>query len=142
IVLQKERLGYFEAIAKRPGWFPVGLFIERDIQNPFGVEGYKTFAYEMLDEFREAPQMVLFPCARGNGLYGAWKGFREAFDWKWSAACPKMVACQPVGANSLEISLCAGSDEPVFLPARGHGIAVSVSEQLSSAHALRAIRES
>ncbi len=142
IVPQERRLELFEAIARRPGWFPVGLFMERDVQNPFGVEGYKTFAYEMLEALIEPPQMVLFPCARGNGLYGAWKGFREAVAWNWADAAPRMVACQPSAANSLEVSLRAGADQAVPVSARSASIAVSTFEQVSSTHALQAIRES
>ena len=52
-----------------------------------------------------------------------------------------MVACQPEGANSLEVSLRGDLDHVVELP-RFRSVAVSTSETVASAHALRAIRES
>ncbi len=59
---------------------------------------------------------MLFPCARGNGLYGTWKGFRDAQRWGWATDAPAMVACQPLGANSLEVSLQRGDAEVIELP--------------------------
>jgi len=59
------------------------------------------------------------PCCSlrpGNGLYGTWKGFREARQWGWARDLPMMVACQPIGANSLEVSLQRGLAEVVELP--------------------------
>ena len=101
----------FEHLARQEDWFPLGLFLPRPVHNPFGIEGYKTFAYETIDALGEAPAAMLFPCARGNGLYGAWKGFCEAERWGWIDERPAMVACQPVGANSLEVSIQVGSDD-------------------------------
>src|SRR5262249_14569902 len=83
----------------------------------------------------------LFPCARGNGLYGAWKGFREVARYGWSGAAPAMAACQPVGSNSLEVSLAQGSQRSIELP-RAASIAQSAAEAVASDHALAALRES
>ena len=106
----------FEHLARHRGWFPIGLFLPRPVHNPFGIEGYRTIAYEILEELGTAPAAMLFPCARGNGLYGAWKGFRDAQRWGWAADVPAMVACQPLGANSLEVSLRRGEAEVIELP--------------------------
>ena len=135
------RRALLERIASHESWWPVGLFLPRTVQNPYGIEGYKTFAYELIEDLGTPPAAVLFPCARGNGLYGAWKGFRELRDWGWSTRTPAMVACQPEGANSLEVSLRDDLDHVVELP-RFKSIAVSTSESVASVHALRAIRDS
>lgn len=131
----------FERLARERGWFPIGLFLPRPVHNPFGIEGHKTFAYEMLEDLGEAPSAVLFPCARGNGLYGAWKGFREAVEFGWATSLPAMVACQPVGANSLEASLACGAAEAVELPPV-ESVAISTKETVSDTRALEAIRAS
>ena len=107
----------------------------------FGIEGYKTFAYEMLEALGDLPAAVLFPCARGNGLYGAWKGFREAVDFGWTVRLPAMVACQPAGANSLEASLHQGAKEAVEL-SPVESVAVSTKETVSDTRALEAIHAS
>jgi len=136
-----RRVTVFEEIAHQGSWFPIFATFRRPVQNPFGVEAYKTFAYEMVEQLNGAPAMVLFPCARGNGLYGAWKGFRESVQLGWARTTPRMVACQPIGCNSLEVSLQRGSTQAVELP-RQPSIAQSAAETVASDHALAALRES
>ena len=131
----------FEHLARRRRHFPIGLFLPRPVHNPFGIEGYRAIAYEIVAELDRAPRAVLFPCARGNGLYGAWKGFRDARRWQWAADHPMMVACQPTGANSLEVSLQRGLGEMVELPPV-ESVAASTRETVADAHALRAVVES
>jgi threonine synthase len=130
-----------EHLARHRGWFPVGLFLPRPVHNPFGIEGYRAIAYEVLEALGAAPAAMLFPCARGNGLYGAWKGFRDAQRWGWTSDLPAMVACQPAGANSLEVSLRRGASEVVELPPV-ESIAASTRETVADRHALEAIRAS
>ena len=140
-VAAEARFARFEELAHTPGIFPVGLFMARTVQNPFGIEAYRTIAYEVIEELDAAPNAVLFPCARGNGLYGAWKGFRDALDWGWVASTPHMMACQPQLANSLEVSLERNSSMAIeLLPAES--IARSVCETIAADKALQAIRES
>jgi threonine synthase len=131
----------FERLALEAGWFPVGLFLGRRVHNPFGIEGYKPIAYEILAALGRAPGAVLFPCARGNGLYGAWKGFVEAGRFGWTARHPRVIACQPAAANSLEVSLARGAAEPVArVP--GPSICRSTREAVADVQALAAIRRS
>jgi threonine synthase len=137
----EQRQGVFETLCEQHGWFPLGLFLPRSVSNPFGVEGYKTFAYELIEALGEAPAAVLFPSARGNGLYGAWKGFREALDWGWIERMPRMIACQPAGADSLAEAMRRGSDAPISLPPFT-SVAFSASEPVAGPHALSAIRAS
>jgi threonine synthase len=136
-----RRIQVFEEIAHSGAWFPIFATFQRPVQNPFGIDGYKTFAYELTEQLGDAPDIVLFPCARGNGLYGAWKGFREVSRYGWSRAAPAMVACQPVGSNSLEVSLAHGSQRSIELP-RATSVAKSAAEVVASDHALVALRES
>ena len=131
----------FEHLARHRGWFPIGLFLPRAVHNPFGIEGYRTIAYEVVEELGGAPTAMLFPCARGNGLYGAWKGFHDAQRWSWATEVPAMVACQPLGANSLEVSLQRGGTEVIELPP-AQSLAASTCETVADRHALEAIRAS
>ncbi len=141
LVDKARRFTRFEAIASDADCFPVGLFLARAVQNPFGVEAYRTFGYELLDDLGRVPDAVLFPCARGNGLYGAWKGFQDAIYWRWADRMPAMVACQPAQANSLEASLRSGSASAVALPP-ADSVARSICETTASDRALSAIRQS
>jgi threonine synthase len=141
LVEKEERFARFEELAHAPDRFPVGLFMARSVQNPFGIEAYRTIAYEVIEELNDVPHSVLFPCARGNGLYGAWKGFRDARDWGWVETAPRVIACQPALANSLEESLRQNSPTAVELPP-ADSIARSVCETIAADKALQAIRES
>jgi threonine synthase len=136
-----ERFARFEAIAEWPGCYPVGLFMNRKVQNPFGVEGYRTLAYELIECLGKAPDYVLFPCARGNGLYGCWKGFQDALAWDWSASVPHMIGCQPAVANSLEISIARHAQRAVET-APANSVARSISETVTGDHAIGAVRAS
>ncbi len=136
-----ERQRVFERIAARPGWFPLGLMLPRAVQNPFGVEGYRTLAWEMIEDLGGAPAAVLFPCARGNGLYGAWKGFLQARAWGWCETTPRLYACQPVGANSIQVTIARGARHAVELdPIRS--LAASAAETVSDDRAVDAVRSS
>jgi len=140
-VIDRElRFAALEAAARHPDWFPLGLFLPRRVQNAFGVEGYRTFAYEVVEELGDAPAAMMFPCARGNGLYGAYKGFLDCRDAGWATRMPRLVATQPAGANSLEVSLLRNTDTAVELPPFD-SIAKSTSETVGSDDALRAIRQ-
>lgn len=136
-----ERFARFEAIAERPGCYPIGLFMNRKVQNPFGIEGYRTLAYELIENLGRAPEYVLFPCARGNGLYGCWKGFQDALEWGWTSAAPHMVGCQPALANSLEVSIASNAARAVET-APAQSIARSISETVTGDHAIGAVRRS
>jgi len=126
----------FEHAALERGWFPVGLRMPRRVSNPFGVEGYRAIAIEVAAALGRAPDAMLFPCARGNGLFGAWRGFSAM-----PGPRPRMVACQPADANSIEASLRAGVEMPLELPP-STSIAFSTRESQADPMALRAIRES
>ena len=140
VVERELRFQALEIAAENLEWFPVGLFLPRRVQNAFGVEGYRSFAYEIVDELGEAPDAILFPCARGNGLYGAYKGFLDCREAGWITRLPRMIATQPNGANSLEISVSRHTSEAVELPPFD-SIARSTSETVGSDDALRALRD-
>jgi threonine synthase len=136
----ERRQALFEHAALRRGWFPVGLRMPRAVHNAFGVEGYRGIAHEILDALGGAPpDAMLFPCARGNGLYGTWLGFLDRLPP--GAPVPRMIACQPDTANSVEVSLARGLDEPVELPPSA-SVAFSTRERQADGGTLRAIRAS
>jgi threonine synthase len=134
----EERLLAMRELAATGQVFPVGLFIAWPVSNPFGIEGYKTIAYELYCQLGPRIDAVVFPCARGNGLYGTWKGFCELLDLGLIASVPRMIGVQPEGAASLPAAFAASAavaaevEEP-------HSIATSIRERVASDDALRAI---
>src|SRR5215510_15506207 len=87
----------------------------------------------------DVPDAVVFPCARGNGLYGAWKGFRELQDLGIVGRLPRMMACQPAGASTIGASLEAGSQVRLQ---PSPSVAASINEAVASARATQAVRDS
>jgi threonine synthase len=142
VMINRElRFAALGVAAQREDWFPVGLFMPASVQNAFGIEGYRTFAYEVVEQLGEAPGIMMFPCARGNGLYGAYKGFVDCLEGGLIRRLPRLVATQPVRANSIEISLARGEANAIEMPPF-ESVAKSTSESIGSDDALRAIRSS
>jgi threonine synthase len=127
-----------EHLAQHRGWFPAGLFMPFSISNPYGVEGYKTFAYEIWRELHEVPEHIFFPCARGNGLYGCWKGWKELQRYGLVNTVPRHHATQPEGAAPLVCSFEQGMRKSAVVD-NPHSVAMSTRESVSSDQALDAI---
>lgn len=64
--------------------------------NMFGVQGYTTVAYEIVEQMREyQPTAVVIPCARGDLLWGIWEGFVESLRLGWIESLPRLYAVEP-----------------------------------------------
>ena len=86
-----------EAVAKR-GWVPLSNYHDPPIgSNPFGVEGYKTIAYELTEQLEGAPDVVVVPAAYADGLAGIHRGFAELVAHGRLTAVPRMVAAEAFG---------------------------------------------
>jgi threonine synthase len=127
-------------VAER-GWYPSVSYSPRPIYNPYGVEGYKTVAYELARQLDGVPDKVLVPVASGNILYGIWKGFRELHELGVVDRLPEIFACHASGANPLEVSFQQGLQEVVTLDAP-FSIATSTMEKTAERHALASLYQS
>jgi threonine synthase len=124
-------------------WFPATILCpQAGYSNPFGVEGFKTIAFEIVDALGGyAPDRVFVPAGSGDGTYGVWKGFRELAELKVISSTPRMIACQPHGANSASHAWKMGRHHVEPLPCVKTD-ALSVAELATGDHALRAVYES
>ena len=61
------------------GWYPTSPFFGPVVgSNPYGMEGYKTIAYEIAEAFDwNPPDWCVLPVCYGDALFGMWKGFEE-----------------------------------------------------------------
>lgn len=137
-----DRWPLVEAGVRRRGWFPTSPFSAPAVgSNPFGVEGYKTLAYEVVEQLGwRAPDWCVLPVCYGDALYGMWKGFDDLARWGWLPARPRMVAAEIYG--SLAAALVAGGDAVPEM-ARAHDTrAVSIGTTRSTYQALHALRAS
>lgn len=94
-----DRWSVLRAAVESFGWVPIsGLVIPPIGSNPFGVEGYKTIAYELWRQLGEVPDVVVVPTAHGDGLAGLRRGFSDLIGLGVASRMPRLVAAEPFGA--------------------------------------------
>src|SRR5258706_915620 len=127
---------------ERFGWYPTSGFIVPPVgSNPWGVEGYKTIAYEVAEDLGwTAPDVVVVPSAYSDGLYGIWKGWTELHTLGLIKHAPRMIAAEPFGplAHALERGLQA----PEAVEAAGPSVAFSIASRYGTWQGLAALRDS
>src|SRR5439155_22951712 len=92
-----ERDGLMRELAEA-GWFPATCLAPLPVPNPFGAEGYKTIAYELVEQLDGPPDAGVLPGGAGDGYYGVAKGFAELAAPGRIGAGPRALALQPLGA--------------------------------------------
>lgn len=84
-------------LVREEGWFPLTNHLVPPVgSNPFGVEGYKTIAYEIAEALGTAPDAVLVPTARGDLIWGIGAGFRELAAEGVIISAPRLIAVEPI----------------------------------------------
>ena len=127
---------------ERLGWYPTSGFIAPPVgSNPWGVEGYKTIAYEIAEDLGwTVPDVVIVPSAYSDGLYGTWKGWTELQALGLVKHAPRMIAAEPFGplAHALEHEL----ESPEIVDAPAPSVAFSIASRYGTWQGLAALRES
>jgi len=123
------------------GWYPTSGFSLPPIgSNPYGIEGYKTLAYEVAEELHwHAPDLVVVPSAYSDGLRGVWKGMAELHALGLIKKLPRMVAAEPFGSLARALERDLEAPEPV---AGGDSVAFSIASRYGTYQGLRALRDS
>jgi len=87
---------------ERLGWFPVSGYQAPPVGSvPFGIEAYKTIAYEIQAQLGAAvPSWVVVPVAYADGLSGIERGYRDLFGCGSIGRSPRMLAVEPIGAHA------------------------------------------
>lgn len=125
----------------RFGWFVTSPFSAPVIgSNPYGVEGYKTIAYELAAQCDgDIPHWVIVPTAYGDVLRGIWRGFRDLHEAGHIAKLPKVAAAEAHGsvAKTLEID----GDSLVRIENAPDSQAMSISVPQGTFQSLVSVRE-
>ena len=138
-IVLKERTQYLSTLVRDYGYYPATTQSPMPVSNPFGVEGYKTIAYEVnLQLDGRVPDRIYAPVAAGDGLYGIWKGMTELKTMGIVDRLPRMFGCQAKGCNPFVRSFKAKRKEvkPVRNPTTD---ALSISDPTGGDCALDAI---
>jgi len=128
-----------QAVAER-GWVPMSGFRNPPIgSNPFGIEGYKTIAYELVEQFGRAPDVVITPVAYGDGLSGLARGFEDLRTLGVIEAVPRLVAAEVFGPY--EQALRAGAEVTETVPVQP-SVAFSIATPVATFQGIDALRRS
>jgi threonine synthase len=127
------------AVAER-GWIPMSGFSNPPIgSNPYGVDGYKSLAFEIVEQLGRAPDVVVVPVAYGDGLAGIFRGFTELRNLTVIEDIPRLVVAETFGPYGQ--ALRSGQDVTGSVPVRASA-AFSIATPVGTYQALRAVRDS
>jgi threonine synthase len=135
-----DRWKLVEAGVDLYGWFPVTVFVYPLVgSNTYGIEGYKTIAFELVDQLGRVPDKVVMPVGAGDAFFGAWKGFQEYRDLGYADDVPTMLAGEVFGPlqNAQEKGL-----DHVEETRRAPTVAISVGMHTSTYQALSVLNDS
>ncbi len=122
---EDARWPFVRRMVEEKGYYPATNYLEPPVSsNPFGVDGYKTVAYELFEELQSPvseslPTKILIPTCRGDVLAGIAYGFEELCRAGLLALAPHLVAVEP--ARRLELVL-SGSDYRQSFATESHGM--------------------
>ena len=104
-----ERWAFIRTKAREDGWLSATNVLNPPTgSEPFGVDGYKTVAYELASDPRTAhADTIVVPTARGDLLWGIYAGYKELVEERAIKQMPRLVAVEPF--PRLELAL-AGTD--------------------------------
>jgi threonine synthase len=140
VLAQREAL--LAWLVRERGWYPSTGVTPAPVGSPYGLEGYKTIAYEVyLQLGGRFPGRVLVPTSGGDALYGPWKGFRELAALGAPGPPPRMVAVQAAGCDPLVDAWRRGLPEVPVHP-EPRTIALSIGDETGGAIALAALAAS
>ncbi len=122
------------------GWYPTSPFFGPVVgSNPFGIEGYKTIAFEIAEAFDwQPPDWCVLPVCYGDALYGMWKGFCELAAIGLIGRVPRFVAAEVSG--SLGAALASGEAMPPDRPRNALTLATSIGASQGTVQALDVLR--
>jgi threonine synthase len=124
------------------GWFPTSPFFGPVVgSNPYGLEGYKTLAYEIAEDLHwRVPDCCVLPVCYGDALIGMWRGFEEIMALGWTDRMPRMFAAEIYG--SLSAAMSEGGDALPDMPTTHETLAKSTTATRSTYQALYTLRNS
>ena len=137
-----DRWTLMEHAVRHYGWFPTSPFFGPVVgSNPYGIEGYKTLAYEIAEQMDwTVPDWCVLPVCYGDALLGMWRGFEDMIAFGWTDRMPRMVAAETYG--SLGAALSEGLDMPPDVRMNHETVAVSIGASRGTYQALDIVRRS
>jgi threonine synthase len=132
------------AAAERGG--PLGWYDVSTLKEPYRIEGKKTMAYELAEQFGwRWPDWIVYPTGGGTGMVGMWKAFDEIerIGWVEPQKRPRMVSVQAEDCAPIVRAFRAGTEKaPAWEGAKTIADGLRVPKAIGDFLILRAVRES
>jgi threonine synthase len=127
---------------RRYGWFATSPYAAPVVgSHPLGIEGYKTLAYEIVEQLGGTPpDWCAMPVCYGDAIAGLWQGFLDLQAMGAIDRLPRLIAAEAHG--SLQAALRDGGDRIPNMPAAFQTRAISIGATQSAYQALQALRQS
>jgi threonine synthase len=111
---------------------------------PFFLEGTKTLAYELWEDFGfRVPDNIVVPVGAGSSVLGLHFGFRELMKAGQITRLPRLFVAQPLNCSPIDASFRAGSDQVVERHvAKTIAEGASIRQPIRLRHIIAALRES
>ncbi|MFJ5213232.1 pyridoxal-phosphate dependent enzyme [Streptomyces sp. NPDC088354] len=126
-------------ISAEYGYHPVSNLTPTHTGHPFGVEGYKTVAYEIFGDIG-VPEAVFVPTGYGELLFGIGKGFAELHRLGLAPAVPRLFSCEPAAGGPLAAAI--RRDRPAVTVPVGTTAAYSIACRVGGYRGVLALRGS
>jgi len=123
---------------------PRDAFDVSTLKEPYRIEGKKTMAYELYENFeKELPDAILYPTGGGTGLVGMWKAFDEMQAMGLiGAERPRLVSVQAEGCAPIVKAFKEGAEKTEPWPdAHTAAYGLRVPSPIGGFICLRALRE-
>jgi threonine synthase len=139
-VLREPAVPFVELLVD-DGWFPAtgtdpGIVGRA---NPYGQEGYRRIAYELVAELGHMPEVISVPAGSGDTLFGIWRALRDMHELL-DLPMPFLIGGQPAGAAPLVRTQENPADGPRAV-GDPKSVALSTREARSGWHASVALRQ-
>lgn len=142
VALQRpaDRWALMRQLVAARGWMAMSGYADPPAgSNPYGLDGYKTIAYELVEQLPQPPDVVVVPVAYGDGLAGIARGFADLAALGAIERVPRLIAAEPFGPLAAALSAGAATAGPV--PVRP-SVAFSTASPYGTQQSLAALRAS
>lgn len=118
------------------------VFYASHVYNPYFYEGTKTYAYEVFEQLKGAPDVLMIPVGNGTLLLGAYYGFKELLENGLIEKMPKIIAIQ--ASNCAPLVNAYKHEEIIAKPVANQGTlaeGIAIAAPARSKQILEAVRE-
>lgn len=126
--------------AKRYAWFITSPYSAPVVgSTPFGIEGYKTIAYEIFEDLGRTPDWIALPVCYGDALAGIHQGFLDLERAGVADRIPRFIAAEAYG--SLRQAMGSRAERVEVAHVERATLASSVAGAQSAYQALLTLRQ-